>query len=155
MFMVLFLHGLAHALSRWHVPLLPRAIYGFNRIVFSVVLPPSVVIGKSVVLGYSGLGTVIHARAVIGNHVIIGAGVTIGGKTPHYEVPVIEDDVEIGAGARILGPIRVGRGAIIGANAVVVKNVPPGAIMAGVPARLIRMRDGFFLPDGGGNEHVD
>lgn len=139
--MVLLLFRISHRLERLRIPFLPRLIYGFNRIVFGVVLPPSVVIGRDVVLGYSGLGTVIHARAVIGNRVTIGAGITIGGKTPHYEVPVIEDDVDIGAGARILGPIRVGRGAVVGANAVVVKDVPAGAVVAGVPARIIRMRD--------------
>jgi serine O-acetyltransferase len=139
--MVLFLHRIAHRMWHWHVPLLPRLIYGFNRIVFSVALPASVVIGKDVVLGYSGLGTVIHAHAVIGNRVVIGPGITIGGKTPHHDVPIIEDDVDIGAGARILGPIRVGRGAVIGANAVVVKDVLPGAVVAGVPARVIRMRE--------------
>lgn len=150
--MVLLLHRIAHGLWRWHVPLLPRLIYGFNRIVFSVVLPPSVVVGKNVVLGYSGLGSVIHARAVIGNRVVIGAGITIGGKSPHVEVPVIGDDVDIGAGARILGPIRVGQGAVVGANAVVVKDVPAGAVVAGVPARVIRMRDDFQVAEG--SSHV-
>lgn len=150
--MVLLLHRMAYGMLRLRIPLLPRLIYGVNRIVFGVVLPPTVKLGKDVVLGYSGLGTVIHARAVIGNRVTIGAGITIGGKTPHHDVPVIEDDVDIGAGARILGPIRVGRGAIIGANAVVVKDVPAGAVVAGVPARILRMREDW--PREGMDTHV-
>jgi serine O-acetyltransferase len=128
--MVLYLHRIAHAC-------LPRMIYVINRILFSVVLPPSVKVGHGVVLGYAGIGTVIHARAVIGDRVIIGPHVTIGGKTPHPDVPVIEDDVDIGAGACILGPVRVGCGAVIGANAVVVKDVPAGAVVGGVPARVL------------------
>ena len=136
--MVLQLHRVAHACFRWHIPAVPRLIYGVNRILFSVVLPPSVKIGSGVVLGYAGIGTVIHARAVIGDRVIIGPNVTIGGKTPHFDVPVIENDVDIGAGACILGPVRVGRGAVIGANAVVVNDVPAGAVVGGVPARVLR-----------------
>ena len=57
----------------------------------------------------------------------------IGGRSEIYEVPVIEDDVQIGAGAKVLGPIRVGRGAVIGANAVVLHDVPPGAVVVGIP----------------------
>lgn len=136
--MVLHLHRIAHACHRWRIPILPRLIYGINRILFAVVLPASVQMGRGVVLGYAGIGTVIHARAVIGDRVIIGPNVTIGGKTPHFAVPVIEDDVDIGAGARIIGPVRVGRGAVIGANAVVVKDVPAGAVVGGVPARILR-----------------
>jgi serine O-acetyltransferase len=136
--MVLFLHRIAYACHRMGIPLLPRIIYGVNRILFSVALPPTVKIGHGVVLGYSGIGTVIHARAEIGDRVIIGPNVTIGGKTPHPDVPVIEDDVDIGAGARLIGPIRIGRGAVIGANAVVVKDVPAGAVVGGIPARELR-----------------
>lgn len=139
--MVLLLHSFAHRLWRWRVPLLPRVIYAVNRIVFSVSLPPSVQIGKGVVLGYSGLGTVVHKRAVIGARVVIGSGVTVGGRSGHFEVPVIEDDVDIGSGAKILGPIRVGRGAIVGANAVVIHDVPPYAVVAGVPAKILRIRE--------------
>ena len=140
--MVLFLHRIAYALHQWRIPLIPRLIYGVNRILFTVVLPPSVKMGKGVILGYSGIGTVIHARAVIGDRVVIGPNITIGGKTPHWEVPVIEDDVDIGAGACILGPVRVGRGAVIGANAVVVHDVPPGAVVGGIPARPLRSSRG-------------
>lgn len=137
--MMLRLFRLAHASHCWGIPLLPRLLYGINRILFSVVLPPSVKLGRDVVLGYSGLGIVVHARAQIGDRVVIGQNVTIGGKTPHPDVPVIEDDVQIGAGACIIGPVRVGRGAVIGANAVVVHDVPPGAVVAGVPAKILRI----------------
>jgi serine O-acetyltransferase len=86
------------------------------------------------------LGTVIHARAVIGDRVVIGPGVVIGGRSHIFEVPVIEDDAEIGVGAKVLGPVRIGRGAVVGANAVVLDDVPPGAVVVGIPARVLRPR---------------
>jgi serine O-acetyltransferase len=138
--MVLRIHALAHWLWALGVPLLPRLLYGINRLAFAVVLPPSVKVGQGVVLGYSGLGTVIHARAVIGDRVVIGSGVTIGGRSGLHDVPVIASDVDIGTGAKVLGPIRIGRGAIVGANAVVVHDVPDFAVVAGVPARVLRLR---------------
>jgi serine O-acetyltransferase len=121
-----------------HVPILPRLLYGINRILFATVIPPSTVIGKGVIISYSGLGVVIHARAVIGSNVQISQNVTIGGRSGLLGVPVIEDGVEIGAGACILGPIRVGVGAKIGANAVVLSDVPSGYVAVGVPAQLLR-----------------
>ena len=135
--MVLPIHRLSHWLYQRGVPVLPRLLYGLNRVLFAVVLPPSVVLGRDVLLGYSGLGIVIHARAVIGDRVQIGTGVTVGGRGRFHEVPVIGNDVEIGSGAKILGPIRVGDGASIGANAVVLCDVPPGATAVGVPARVL------------------
>jgi len=138
--MVLRIHAIAHRLWSLGIPLLPRLLYGVNRLAFAVVLPPSVRVGKGVMLGYSGLGTVIHAQAVIGDRVVIGSGVTIGGRNGLREVPVIANDVDIGTGAKILGPIRIGRGAIVGANAVVIHDVPDYAVVAGVPARVLRVR---------------
>lgn len=79
----------------------------------------------------------MHARTKIGNRVKVSQNVTLGGRSGHLDVPVIEDDVEIGAGACVLGPIRVGAGAKIGANAVVLRDVPAGAIVVGIPAREI------------------
>lgn len=128
------LAGFLHAKG---VPLLPRFLYALNRMVFSIALPPSVKVGRNVLFGYSGLGTVVHARCVIGNNVKISQNVTLGGRSGHPAVPVIEDDVEIGAGACVLGPITIGKGARIGANAVVLTDVPPGAVAVGVPAKLL------------------
>ena len=139
--MLVAIHAVAHWLLRYHVPLLPRLLTLFNRIVFAVQLPAATQLGRGVKLNYSGLGTVLHPRAVIGNRVEIGPGVVIGGRSGIWEVPVIEDDVQIGVGAKVLGPVRVGRGAIVGANAVVLHDVPPGAVVGGIPARILRRRD--------------
>jgi serine O-acetyltransferase len=132
-----------YRLARWlllhRVPLLPMLLKALNRVLWAVVLPPSAELGPGVLLGYQGLGTVIHRRARIGARVNIGSGVTIGGRSGHQQVPVIEDDVLIGSGAKILGPVRIGRGASIGANAVVLADVPPGGVAVGVPARVVRV----------------
>ena len=137
---MLSIHALAHWLWKAHVPLIPRLLALFNRLLFAVQLPAGTRLGRGVRLNYSGLGTVIHERAVIGDRVEIGAQVVIGGRSKLYEVPVIEDDVQIGVGAKVLGPVRVGRGAVIGANAVVLHDVPAGAVVVGIPARVLRIQ---------------
>lgn len=133
---MLLIFRLASLLYRNRVPVIPRVLYALNRVIFAIALPPSVQVGRNVLFGYSGLGIVVHARCVIGNNVKIGQNVTIGGRSGHKAVPVIEDDVEIGAGACVLGPITIGRGAKVGANAVVLIDVPAGAIAVGVPASV-------------------
>jgi serine O-acetyltransferase len=136
---MLAIHAVAHWLWKHKIPVIPRVLSVLNRLIFATQLPASTRLGKGVRLNYSGLGTVIHARAVIGNNVEVGPGVVIGGRSKLYEVPVIEDDVQIGVGAKVLGPIRVGRGAVIGANAVVLHDVPAGAVVVGIPARVLRI----------------
>ena len=130
-------------ISNWlylsRIPFVPRLLYIFNRIVFSIVLPPSVKVGRNVAFSYSGLGIVIHARCQIGNGVTISQHVTLGGRSGLLAVPVVEDDVLIGAGAKILGPVRIGRGASIGANSVVLHDVPPFATVVGIPGRVIKI----------------
>ena len=117
--------------------MLPNLLYALNRIVFSVVLPPTVKVGVNVTFAYQGLATVIHARARIGSNVYIGPNVIVRGRSGHYDVPVIGDNVFIGAGARILGPVIIGAGATVGAGSIVLKNVEAGSTVVGSPAREI------------------
>ena len=90
---------------------------------------------------FHGYGLVVNPDSVLGNDVILRHGVTIGNGHPGGGSPVLEDGVEVGAHAIIIGAIRIGRGAVIGAGAVVTHDVPPGAIVAGNPARIIGHRD--------------
>jgi len=123
---------------RHGVPVVPWLMKALTRLIHSAHVPPQATIGRTSMLGYRGLGVIIHPRAVIGENVIVGSHVTIGGRSGHEVVPVIGDNVFIGAGACILGPIKVGDGAVIGANAVVIRDVEPRSVVAGVPARVIR-----------------
>lgn len=137
--MALRIHRISHLLYRWGVPVLPWLLKSLNRIVFATVLPPSARIGSNVLLGYEGLGTVVHRRAVIEDDVVIGPGVTIGGRSGIEQVPLICQGAMIGTGAKVLGPVRVGRFAQVGANAVVLDDVPDYGVAVGVPARVIRI----------------
>jgi serine O-acetyltransferase len=125
-------------LYRLGVPVLPKLCYLINRVVFAVVLPPSVKVGQGVEFAYQGLGVIVHARAVIGDKVYVGPQVIIGGRSGEHEVPVIEEGAILGAGSRILGPVRIGKGATVAAAALVIKDVVSGETVAGVPAKPIR-----------------
>ena len=129
------LYRLARWLYKYRVPLLPRLIQKLNFTLTRCVVPYRCEIGPGTELAYGGIAVVIHERAVLGKNIMIGPCVTIGGRAGHYAVPVIEDHVEVGAGASILGPIRIGEGAKIGAGAVVIHSVAPKTIAVGVPAR--------------------
>ncbi|HEX7907049.1 MAG TPA: DapH/DapD/GlmU-related protein [Paraburkholderia sp.] len=133
---MLYIYRIAHLLHRLRVPFLPWVLKVFNRVVFSVSLPPSVKVGRNVVFGYQGLGIVVHRQAVLGNDIVIAPNVVIGGRG-RQGAPVIGDNVLIGAGACILGPVTIGRNARIGANAVVMSDVPPDVTVVGVPARIV------------------
>lgn len=118
-----------------------KVIDAITYLVFNSYIPGSANIGKDSKFAYGGIGVVLHANSVIGEKVIIGQGVTIGRQLDPDGVPEIGNNVYISAGARILGKIKVGDNVIIGANAVVIKDVPSNSIVAGVPAKVIRSID--------------
>ena len=132
------LFRLSHALWRSHIPMLPGMIARLNLTLHGLDIPPSVEIGPGLYIPHP-VGTVVMAQRV-GANVSLVSAITIGMRaTPVF--PVIGDGVFVGAGARILGAITVGAGANIGANAVVLKDVPPGATAVGVPARILISKD--------------
>ena len=105
---------------------------------FNPYIPCSATIGSGTKVAYGGIGCVIHSRDVIGNDCVIGTNVTIGGKSKKYNVPIIGDNVYLSNGSKILGDIKSDNGTIIGANAVVVKDVPGNFIVAGTPAKVVK-----------------
>ena len=135
-----------YRVGRWcyvrHIPLVPQVMYRTIFLLSGAVVPMSVEIGEGTQLAYGGNGVVLHHRVRIGRNVLIAPQVTLGGRNGLEDVPVVEDDCYLGCGAKILGPIRIGRGAQIGANAVVLHDVPAAAIAAGVPARVLRIGKG-------------
>jgi serine O-acetyltransferase len=136
----LALHRAAKELHRRGVPLLPRVLRKLIFYLHSSALPLEVEIGEGTQLGYGGLGVVIHPQAKIGENCLISQQVTIGGRSGMQGAPKIGNYVRIGAGAKILGPITIGDFASVGANAVVLKDVGPGRVVAGVPARELRRK---------------
>jgi serine O-acetyltransferase len=130
-------YRLAHYLHRMHVPLLPGLLRWLMFLLYNSVIPPQCSRGKGSWFAHGGIGTVLHPDCSIGERVLIGQGVTLGGNFGSG-APKIEDDVWIGPGARILGSVTVGCNSIIGANAVVVRDVAENSMVGGVPAKLIK-----------------
>jgi serine O-acetyltransferase len=132
----LWFHRLAHALWRRRLYFLGRMVSQFGRFFTGIEIHPGARIGRCLVIDH-GMGTVIGETAEIGDNVLLYHNVTLGGvdliKTKRH--PTLEDHVVVGAGAQILGPITIGAHSRIGSNAVVVKDVPPGSVVVGVPGR--------------------
>jgi serine O-acetyltransferase len=127
--------------------ILYKCLYKFVEWTCGISLPYTVKMGRRVRIWHHG-GMILHAKS-IGSNVHIRQNTTFGvARTNHnFELPIIEDGVDIGCGAVILGGITVGTGAVIGANAVVIKDVPPGGVAVGVPAKVIKIR--ATNPEGG------
>lgn len=130
-----------YRVSRWlyerRVPFFPKVIQALIFLIYNCKVPFTAKIGKGSFLVVKGVGVVIHGDTLIGNNVRIGIGCKIVGKGPYKNVARIGDDVFIGPGAVIVGPVVVENYALIAANAVVVNSIPEGAIVGGVPAKII------------------
>ncbi|MFZ4125830.1 MAG: serine O-acetyltransferase [Rickettsiales bacterium] len=134
---MMFYRG-AHWLWQRDMKLMARILSHIARLLTAIEIHPGAMIGEKFFIDH-GFGVVIGETAVIGNHVTMYHGVTLGGTSLSRgkRHPTIEDEVIIGAGAQVLGPITVGKGARIGSNAVVVKDVRAGATVVGIPAHEV------------------
>jgi serine O-acetyltransferase len=153
----LLAHRVLHALHSARVPLAPRALALVTRAVTGIEIHPAASIGEGLFIDH-GTGVVVGETAQIGDNVTLYQGVTLGGTgfATGKRHPTVQDNVTIGSGAKLLGPITVGHGAKIGANSVVIADVPPNATVVGNPGHVVRVdgrrpegpdADWIHLPD--------
>ena len=134
----IWLHRLAHRM--WQRPglrLAARVLSHVNRALTGIEIHPGATIGRRFFIDH-GMGVVIGETAEVGDDVMLYHGVTLGGRSVSRgkRHPTVEDGVTIGAGARVLGPVRIGARSQVGANAVVVRDIPSDVVAAGIPARV-------------------
>ena len=151
-----FFHRIANFFAKAKFSLIARIISQFSRFLTGIEIHPNANIGKNLFIDH-GMGVVIGETSDIGDNVTIYHMVTLGGIAPSINSndqrnvkrhPTIQDDVVIGSGAQVLGPVTVGRCAKIGANAVITKDVPEKAVMVGIPAKNVGLADSEFKPYG-------
>ena len=152
-----FFHRLANFFSTAKFHLIARIISQFSRFLTGIEIHPNAKIGKNLFIDH-GMGVVIGETAEIGHNVTIYHAVTLGGIAPSINSenqrnekrhPTIGNDVVIGSGAQIIGPVKIGNGSRIAANAVVVNDVPDNATMIGIPAKAVKVgNQGKFRPYG-------
>ncbi len=153
----LLTHRVAHALWDAGVPLAPRVLAYTSRAVTGVEIHPAASIGSDFFIDH-GSGVVIGETTEIGDRVTLYQGVTLGGTgfARGKRHPTVEDDVTVGSGAKLLGPVTVGRNAKVGANTVVIEDVPPETTVVGNPGHPVRVEgrpvegpdtDWIHLPD--------
>ena len=156
----MFMHRIANFFAIAKFDLIARIISQFSRFMTGIEIHPKARIGKNLFIDH-GMGVVIGETSDIGDNVTIYHMVTLGGISPSInsndqrEVkrhPTLQDNVVVGSGAQVLGPITVGKNAKIGANAVVTKNVPENGIMIGIPAKNVGTATEEFKPYGINND---
>ena len=151
-----FFHRIANFIWGLNLKIPARMISQLSRFLTGIEIHPAAKIGKNLFIDH-GMGVVIGETSEIGDNVTIYHNVTLGGIAPSINSndqrnmkrhPTIKDEVVIGSGAQVLGPVTVGRCAKIGANAVITKDVPENAVMVGIPAKNVGIADSEFKPYG-------
>ena len=151
-----FFHRIANFFSIAKFDLIARIISQFSRFLTGIEIHPKAKIGENLFIDH-GMGVVIGETSEIGNNVTIYHMVTLGGISPSINSddqrnskrhPTLMDNVVVGSGAQVLGPVVVGKNAKIGANAVVTKDVPKNAVMVGIPAKNVGTATEEFKPYG-------
>ena len=151
-----FFHRIANFFSIAKLDLIARIISQFSRFLTGIEIHPKAKIGENLFIDH-GMGVVIGETSEIGNNVTIYHMVTLGGISPSINSddqrnskrhPTLMDNVVVGSGAQVLGPVVVGKNAKIGANAVVTKDVPENAVMVGIPAKNVGTATEEFKPYG-------
>ena len=151
-----FFHRIANFFSVARFDLIARIISQFSRFLTGIEIHPKAKIGKNLFIDH-GMGVVIGETSEIGDNVTIYHMVTLGGISPSIDSdsqrnlkrhPTLKDNVVIGSGAQVLGPVIVGENAKVGANAVVTKDVPENAVMVGIPAKNVGTTTKEFKPYG-------
>jgi serine O-acetyltransferase len=144
----LIFHRIAHALWNHHLKLLGRILSHFSRWVTGIEIHPGATIGKRFFIDH-GMGIVIGETTEIGDDVMLYQGVTLGGTswTKGKRHPTIEDQVVIGAGAILLGPVRIGHDSRIGSSSVVIHDVPSYSTVVGIPGKVVHRREPILHKD--------
>jgi serine O-acetyltransferase len=135
----LVFYRISHKLWSWKVPIIPRWLSQTARLFTGVEIHPGAQIGKSFFIDH-GMGVVVGETAIVGDNVLLYQGVTLGGtgKETGKRHPTLGNNVVVGAGAKILGNITIGDNSYIGANAVVIKDVPANSTVVGIPGRITK-----------------
>jgi len=138
----IIIHRMSHGLWNMGLKWLARFLSHFARWITGIEIHPGVKIGRRFFIDH-GMGVVIGETAEIGDDCTLYHGVTLGGTTWNKgkRHPTLANNVVVGAGAKVLGPITLAEGARVGSNAVVVKDVPAGATVVGIPGRIVAVRD--------------
>ena len=152
----IFFHRIANFFSKTGFALIARIVSQFSRFLTGIEIHPKAKIGKNLFIDH-GMGVVIGETSEIGDNVTIYHMVTLGGISPSIDSdnqrdakrhPTLLDNVVVGSGAQVLGPVVVGKNAKVGANAVVTKDVPENAVMVGIPAKNVGTTTEEFKPYG-------